>query len=39
MVNNKNLFDYRCWINNAGEDVSNAKKNPQYGLLITAICQ
>lgn len=66
MVNNKNLFDYRCWINNAGEDVSNeknfppavkaveslqnfdcglceevistnAKKNPQYGLLITAI--
>ena len=19
MVNNKNLFDYRCWINNAGE--------------------
>ena len=66
MVNNKNLFDYRCWINNAGEYIANAKnfppvvkvvaslqnfdcrlceevistnvkKNPQYGLLITAI--
>lgn len=66
MVNNKNLFDYRCWINNAGEHIANAKnfppvvkvvaslqnfdcrlceevistnvkKNPQYGLLITAI--
>ena len=66
MVNNKNIFDYRCWINNAGEYISNAKnfppvvkvvaslqnfdcrlceevistnvkKNPQYGLLITAI--
>lgn len=22
MVNNKNLFDYRCWINNAGEYIA-----------------
>lgn len=37
MVNNKNLFDYRCWINNVGEYIANAKNFPPVVKVVASL--